>query len=233
MKFLNNLRLLTKLAIPAFIIVGVSAGLVLLAKSSLGTLAHTTQQVVDVNTARVIKIMQIGIAVDEAAINEKNVIIETEVASLKKLEESYKKHRQTAFTTIDEVIAMSTTPERRAVNENIKADLVAYFAAADRSVFHGMKNENEAAAKISGQEVRPARRKIAQSVSDRIDANIKDLNAAKQNAADTAASAIDTLTIVAILGLTLAIGLLALIAVYGIARPLKVDDRSHGSPCLR
>ena len=144
-----------------FILVAVAVGLVLLAKSSLGTLAHTAQQIVDVNTARVIQIMQIGIAVDEAAINEKNIIIETEAATLQKQHATYNEHRKTAFEKIDHVIAMSSTPERRVVNESIKADLVVYFAAADRSVALGMKNENEAAFKISNTEVRSARRKIA------------------------------------------------------------------------
>ncbi|WP_455965501.1 methyl-accepting chemotaxis protein [Methylorubrum aminovorans] len=228
MKRFNNLKLIAKLAIPAFILVAVASGLVLLAKSSLGTLEHTTQQIVDVSTARVIQIMRIAIAVDEAAINEKNIIIETESAALQKQHASYAEHKQATFKTIDDVIAMSSTPERRATNEGIKADLVAYFAAADRSVALGMKNENEAASKVSNNEVRPARRKIAQSVTTRIEANIKELNAAKQQAAETAASATTGLIITAVVGLAFAIGLLVLVAIYGITRPLNAITNAMG-----
>lgn len=221
MKRFNNLKLLAKLAIPAFMLVAVAVGLVILAKSSLGTLEHTAQQIVDVNTARVIEIMRIAIEVDEASINEKNIIIATDIADQQKQYDSYKEHRQTAFTTIDHVIAMAATPERRATNESIKADLVDYFAAADRSVAHGMKNEKEAAFKASSNDVRPARRKIAETVAKRIDANIKELDAAKRQAAETAASATSTLIVTAVFGLTFALGLLALIAIYGMTRPLN------------
>lgn len=221
MKQFNNFKLLIKLAIPAFVLIAVAVGLVLLSKSTIGALNHTAQQIVDVNTARVIDIMQIGIAVDEAAINEKNIIIETEAATLQKQHASYTEHKQTAFKAIDHVIAMSSTPERRAINESIKADLAAYFAVADRSVALGMKNENEAAFKVSNTDVRAARRKIAQNVAKRIEANIRELDVAKQQAAETAASATTNLIITAVAGLTLAIGLLALIAVYGITRPLN------------
>ncbi|SPK01969.1 putative methyl-accepting chemotaxis protein [Methylorubrum extorquens DM4] len=228
MKQFNNLKLLSKLAIPALILVAVAGGLVLMANSSMGTLSSTAQKIVDVNTARVIDIMQIAIAVDEAAINEKNIIIETEGAALKKQYEIYKEHRQTAFSTIDRVIGVSSTPERRAINESIKADLVAYFAAADRSVALGMKNENEAASKVSNNDVRPARRKIAQSVTARIGVNIKELETAKQQAAETAASAAASLIVTAVAGLTFAIGLLGLIAIYGVTRPLNVMTDAMG-----
>ena len=77
MKALNNLRLLAKLTIPALLLVAVSTGLILLARSSLSTLDQNTKQIVDASAARAILALQIAFQVDEATIREKNIIIET------------------------------------------------------------------------------------------------------------------------------------------------------------
>ena len=60
MRALNNLKLLVKLAIPALLLVVVSTGLILLARSSLSTLDQNTKQIVDASAARAILALQIA-----------------------------------------------------------------------------------------------------------------------------------------------------------------------------
>ena len=228
MRAFNNLPLLAKLAIPALILVAVAAGLVWMANASLATLEHTTQEIIDVKATRAITALQVSVAVDEAAINEKNIIIETDGAALQKLFATYKDYQATAMAAVDRLVALADTPQRRATNEDLRADLIAYFAAADRSIGHGLKNENEAAAKISNGEVRPARRKVAQSAAKRVDANLAELQAAKQFASQTATSARTTLIVTALIGLVFALTLLALISLYGVTRPLHAMTAAMG-----
>ena len=228
MRIFINLPLLAKLAIPAFVLVVVAAGLVWMANSSLATLEETTQSIVDVKATRAITALQMNAAVDEAVINEKNIMIETDDATMQRQLATYNEHKQMAIAAIDRLIALADTPDRRGTNQGIKADLVAFFAKADRSVSAGLKNAREAAAKISYEEVRPARMKIVESVAKRVETNLADLQAAKQFAAQNAASAQSTLIVTAVVGLVLAVALLAMIAVCGVTRPLRAMTGAMG-----
>jgi hypothetical protein len=60
MQFLNNLRLVAKLAIPVAIVIAITVGLVALAKSGLDSLAADTRELVAVDTARLTTILQIN-----------------------------------------------------------------------------------------------------------------------------------------------------------------------------
>lgn len=224
MKLFNNLKLIAKLAIPTLLLVTVAAGMVLLARSNLSTLDQNTQQIVDVSAARAVLALQMSNAVDEATIKEKNIIIETDDAQMKVQAEEYKEERQKAYTAIDRLLALADTSERKATNESIKRMMGDYFAAVDKVIALGLKNENEAAARISNSESRDARRKLVEVVGKRVETNLRDLSVAKQKASEIAASATQTLVITAICGLLLAVGLLAGIAVYGVTRPLNAME---------
>ena len=220
MTWFTNLRLLGKLAIPAAIVALVSIGIVVLARDKIDALERTTQQVVDVNAARAILAQQMALAVDEAVIAEKNIIIETDSAVMAAQHEHFQRVRQKAFAAVDRLIALADTDARRTTNEGIKAMLTAFFAAADRSIAHGLKNENDQAARISSTEVRATRTKTVEAVEKRTESNLRDLETAKARAAELAASASLTLTSLAAAGLLVAFGLLGVIAVTGVIRPM-------------
>lgn len=228
MKTINNLSLLGKLAIPACLLMFVSVGIVFLARSSIGDLEQNTQQIVEVNATRAVTALQIALAVDEATIFEKNIIIETDDAAMQKQYENFKVARGQAVSAIDRLVALSDTPERRSTNEGIKGMLAEFFAAADRSIVLGLKNQNEAAAKVSSTEVRPARAKAVEAVAKRTEANLRDLQAAKARASEVADSASMTLTIVAVGGLIVAFGVLAGIAIFGVTRPVNAMTNAMG-----
>ncbi|MHB2206829.1 methyl-accepting chemotaxis protein [Methylobacterium sp. CM6257] len=134
--------------------------------------------------------------------------------------EGYNEARQTAYADIDRLIAMADTPERRAANEGIKRLIDEFFTASEKAVALGLKNDNDAATRISNTAGRAARGKLVEAVTERVASNQRDLATAKANASAVAASATQTLTLVAVLGLIGAVGVLAAIAVLGITRPL-------------
>ncbi|MFY9290198.1 MAG: methyl-accepting chemotaxis protein [Methylorubrum rhodinum] len=220
MSWLTNLRLLGKLAIPAGIVALVATGIVLFARAEMRSLEENTKQIVDVNAARAVSALQMALAVDEAVISEKNIIIETDAAAMKTQHDQYDTAKQQAFAAVDRLIAMADTEARRTTNIGIKALLTEFFAAADRSVALGLKNQTDQAAKVSFDEVRPARSKAVAAVEKRTAINLKDLEAAKFRASEIAQSASSTLTAVAVVGLLIAFTILGAIAVLGIARPM-------------
>ncbi|AWN39224.1 methyl-accepting chemotaxis protein [Methylobacterium radiodurans] len=228
MRYLNNLRLTVKLAIPAAILIAVAVGMVLLARGSLGTLDQNTHDIVEVSAARTIKIQQLAFAVDETTIRDKNIIIETDPGVLTKQFNQFKEDRQKALATADELIALAVSPERRVVNEDIKRLLVDYLASVENGISYGMRGDKNTAAKISGSQSRDVRLKLIAEVNTRIAANMRDLKAAKERASEIAASAAATLTAVAAAGLIAATALLAAIATFGVTRPLTAMTTAMG-----
>ena len=228
MRVFHNLPLLIKLAVPAWILVAVAVGLVWMASSSISTLEETAQSIIDVRAARVITALQMRAAVDEAVINEKNIIMESDVAAMQILLADYKEQRIGALAAIERLISLSDSLQRRATNEAIKADLIAFFAAADRSIAFGLKNEDAAALGLSKGEVRSARKKVGELVARCVETNLVDLQAAKQLAAQTAGWAKTTLIVTALIGLVLAVALLAQITLRGVTRPLHVMTAALG-----
>ncbi|HYF56434.1 MAG TPA: methyl-accepting chemotaxis protein, partial [Salinarimonas sp.] len=220
MRFLNNLNLVTKLAIPMTVVVLVTVGLIVLAKSSLDGLAQNTQQIIDVHAARRAIALDIKSQVNEATIQEKNIIIETNGETLARYEKLFQAAKQEAIKDLDALIALADTSERKATNEALKRTVAEFFATMDRSVAHGLKNENEAAQKVSNTEGRAARIKARDALDQRIGANAKALAEAKQAAHELAERTTTNLIAASAAGLVLAVGLMGSIAIFGMARPL-------------
>ncbi|MGE8131859.1 MCP four helix bundle domain-containing protein [Methylobacterium sp. NPDC080182] len=220
MSLFRNFRIIVKLAIPALILAIVAGSVVLIARANLTTLEGNTRQMVDVQAMRAIGALQLEVAVDEAVIQEKNIIIETDPAMMAEHLALFKTSKRRALTVIDRLIALADTETRRTTNAGIKVSLLDFFTLAERSVGLGLKNESEAAAKVSNNEVRPARIKIADAMNKRVESNVRDLEAAKAQAAETAETARLTLTLGSVIGLLVAFGLLGAIVIQGITSPL-------------
>ena len=209
-------------------LIAVTLGLVALSWSSLNSLDQNTQRIVNVTAARAVAALQLAYDMDEATIREKNIIIETDNAAMQTQFKLYQEARQDALNAVDRLITLADTPERRATNEAIKTDLNAFFSAADKSISHGLKNENELAAKVSGTLVRETRAKVSEAVKKRVDVNTRDMSTAKAQASEVAGSAVQTLIITAAIGLTIAVGLLGFIVMVGVTRPLAAMTTAMG-----
>ena len=222
MQFLNNLRLVAKLAIPVAIVIAITIGLVALAKSGLDSLAADTRELVAVDTARLTTILQINSEVNEASIQEKNLILvsSSEPDRLKSAEAIYQQYKALALQHLDELIGLSGTPERRTVNENLKATVADYFILMDRSVGYSLRDEDSFALEISNGAARDLRRKVRDLLVERIEANRKALGEASNEAGELASSTSVTLIASSTLGLLVAISLLGSIVIFAVVRPL-------------
>lgn len=226
MRFLDNLMLMAKLAIPVTVMIAVIIGLIVLAKTSLDTLAQNTQQIIDVHATRRATALELKAMVNEATIQEKNIIIETNAETLARYEKLFQAAKREASKDLDTLIALADTVERKAMNEDLKRVVTEFFAIMDRSVALGLRNESAAAIKVSNGEGRTARIKARDALDQRIEANGKALAEAKQAATELAEVTSNTLMIVSSIGLVVAVGLLGAIALFGIARPLTRITRA-------
>jgi methyl-accepting chemotaxis protein len=229
MNVLDNFKLITKLAIPVALFIAVTIGLIVFAKSSLDTLASETQLIVDNHAARRSTALSAKANVNDAAIQEKNLIIETRVEQILAYDTLFKGAKEAALKDFDNLIALSDTPDVRHSNEELKKTIEEYFAVMGRSIAHTQLNESDEAFKLSTGEGQILRDKAMHALDQRIDTSIQALDREKAEAAELASSTSTHLITASVLGLTIAIGLLGAIMIYGVARPLNgvADSMSH------
>src|SRR5688500_1389238 len=97
MRALTNLKIITKLAIPVIVMMAVTIGLIIFAKTGLDTLAEETHQIVDVHAARRSMALDIKAHVNEAAVQEKNLISETRFQEMAVYEQAFRQAKEDAL----------------------------------------------------------------------------------------------------------------------------------------
>ncbi|HZH50594.1 MAG TPA: HAMP domain-containing protein, partial [Microvirga sp.] len=223
MRFLNNLKLLTKLAIPVTIFVAITVGLIAFAKVGVDRMSADTRELVEDDAARLARLLQIHAEVNEATIQEKNLVLLT-LSQLDRIERTvgvYQQYRKLVMEDLDELVSHSTTPEIRAANENIKATIAKYLELMDKSVAFSAKDNDAAALEIANGEGRDLRLKVRDILQERIATDKKVLDKAAHDAEALAASTSLWLIVSGALGVLVAVGLVGAIVIYGIVRPLS------------
>jgi methyl-accepting chemotaxis protein len=230
MRALNNLKLLTKLAIPVTIFVAVTIGLIFLSKLGTEDMAQDTEELIQVDVARLTSILQVNAEVNEASIQDKNMILVSaaEPDRLKSAENMYQQYKKRAFDDMRKVIELSDTPERKAASEKNMALLERYFALMDQSVSFSRQDKDAEALKISNGEGRDVRVQLRDALQELVEANKTILAQEADGSDELASSTTRTLMIAAVLGILAALGLMGAIVIYGITRPLSAMTASMG-----
>jgi methyl-accepting chemotaxis protein len=228
MRALNNLKLLTKLAIPVTIFVAVTVGLIVLAMSGLNDMAQDTQDLVEQEVARQILTLQINSEVNETTTQEKNLILFSDPEMIKSGDKTFNTYKGLALKHADELIALADTPERKTFYADLKANITNYFSLLDKSVERGKVNDDEGALKISNGEGRDARIKLRNLLIERVEGSKKSLEQAANDADQLASDTSWTLIASAAAGIIAALGLIGAIVISGITRPLGAMTTAMG-----
>ncbi|MCB5177772.1 methyl-accepting chemotaxis protein, partial [Microvirga lenta] len=222
MRLLNNLRLVTKLAIPVAIFVAIAIGLIGLARSGLDDLARGTQELVEVDATQLKLILQLNADVNQATIQEKNILGDKDLEARATYAKRYEEDKQAVVKDLENLLAAARTPETQATFEGLKAIVMNYFTLTDQSVAHGLKGYmDDAAMMISNGEGRDARIKVRNVLAEQADISAKALEHSTQQANERASWTSWTLIASAVVGLSIAVSLTGAITIYGIVRPLS------------
>ncbi len=205
---------------PLLIVAAVAGGLVLYARTNLHDLAVQTRQIVQVQVVRLQSILTVRLTVNEAAVQSRNMAMETRREQMAGYKERYDAAEKAALASADTLIALSDTAERKVVNQGLRATLVEFFAISARANALGLANDNGAAAKVLLVEAAPIRAKVRDVVQPRIDLLTAELKRASEAADQAAAQAGTVLVGAAVVGLLAALALAVLIVIVGITRPL-------------
>ncbi|BCJ91533.1 hypothetical protein IZ6_22680 [Terrihabitans soli] len=223
----NDLKLLIKLAVPTVVLIAVVVGLLFLANDGLDKLAAQTDTIVDDAAASLSAVQQIEASVNEATIQEKNLILTDDPALMQSYKTNYESAKAEALENADKLLALTNDTDR-AVDTALKDTVVSYFAATDKSVDLSVSGDHDGAEKFSLSEGRQARGKARDDIGKRVDTMVAEMDQAQIQADETSDSTVNTLMIAGAVGLVLATGLLAIIALKGIVAPMTSMTSSMG-----
>ncbi|BCJ91535.1 methyl-accepting chemotaxis protein [Terrihabitans soli] len=216
----DNLKLLVKLAVPTAILIAVVTGLIVLASHDLDSLANQTQSIIQGTAARRAAIQQLECSVNEATIQEKNLILSEDPALMQSYKTQYEAAKTEALENAEKLVSLAADEERKKINLGVKDTVQHYFEVSDKSVAMSLSGDHEGAEKLSMSEGRQARGKAGDLVGKRVDAMGEELEHARIEAIETSDETSRVLIISASSGLLLAISLLVLIAIKGVVKPL-------------
>ncbi|KAA0121853.1 HAMP domain-containing protein [Methylobacterium sp. P1-11] len=217
---LRNSKVLIKSAIPLLIMAAVAAGLMFYAISGLNQLAAQARDIVDLQAVRLERIMSLRVNVNDVAVQARNIILETREKEMAAFRARYDAAVKAALGDVDALIAMADTPERKAANETLQNLTKEFVAQDDRANALGLKNDNDAAAKILLTDASVARAKLQDFLESRIRQLSTELRQARDDAEQAVATAKSVLIAASMTGLLTAVALSILIVVFGITRPL-------------
>ncbi|MCB8823555.1 methyl-accepting chemotaxis protein [Microvirga rosea] len=222
MRFLNNLQVMIKIAIPVGIFVAVAIGLIAFAKNGLDRLAADTQELVTVDFARLKIVLSLDSKVNQATIQEKNILGDRNIEGRGVYGKRYEEAKQEALAELDNLMKSVRPTDSQAAYNEIKDSIAAYFVLADQSVAQGLKGYmDDAAMKISNGDGLQARIKVKDSLTALAEANSKDLDKARDEANALARQTSIGLIVSAAVGIALALAILGTIVLVGIVRPLS------------
>ena len=220
MRYLTDMKIIFKVAIPCFLIAAVTVGITLYARTILADLAQQTRSIVDVQATRLESILNIRVNVNEASVQARNIIIETRQQEMAGYKVRYDAAVKATLETAAKLVAMSDEPERKVANQKLADTLSEFFAVTDRSNVLGLKNEGDAASAILLREGSALRAKVRETIQPRVDFLTAELRKARDDADGAVANATTMLVVATLAGLLGTLTLASAIVVLGITRPL-------------
>ncbi|KMO42545.1 chemotaxis protein [Methylobacterium tarhaniae] len=217
---LRDYNIFFKAAVPLLVMAAVAAGLVFYAIGGLNQLAGQTHEIVERQAVRLERIMTIQVNTNDAAILARNIILETREQEMVVYRARYDAAVKASNEAVNTLLTLADTPERKATNQSLQAILKEFFAALDRANALGLKNDNDAAAKVLLIDGSAARTKMREFVQARVERLNAELRQASDNAEEAVTRAKTVLIGASLAGLLSAMVLSALIVVFGITRPL-------------
>ncbi len=217
----RNLKLAYKLLIPLSLLMLTIAAILWIAQSGIGELRAATDHIINVSAARRAAGLTMETNFNDAAIQEKLITIETDEAKSKAYRDRFNQRMDLATAAIDKLIGLADTPERLALNNKIKGDLLAFRRLAETSIALSFHHDKEAALRLSMSDIIVARRAFVNENEVVTARQTVEMERAKIQSKDLGEKVLLQLYVLAGVGLAFSVGLLATIILVLVLRPLS------------
>ncbi|MBP0443282.1 MCP four helix bundle domain-containing protein [Roseomonas sp. SSH11] len=226
-RWAENLKIGAKIAIPAGLMAAVSVGLLAYALAGLQQVAALNTELVRTYTPRLVSALDINTAVNRAAVQEKNAILESDPAAIPQRAELFRRTTREAAERLDAMLAIAKA-ERRPRVEEARRELDAYSQAAGQVIRLAGEGRREEANAISSGAARQARQKIVDIMVALAETNRREMAEQAAISAEQQAALKRDLLIGGVLGIGLAGLMLFWAARFQISRPLSSITQDMG-----
>ncbi|MCK2053526.1 methyl-accepting chemotaxis protein [Methylobacterium sp. 37f] len=220
MRLVNQASVLAKIALPLLALGALTLGLVFYARGSMNNIAEQSRHVIEVLNARQEAYLNAQLRITEAALQSRNMILETGEEQMAKYKVQYVSATTAALEVTDRLIDLADTPERRKIAQDLRGLTEAYFAVLNRVIQHGLRNEAAAAIQVLRDDAQPARASLNKLLDQRAKRVVEEMKAGKDSLDAETSDTIARLITITAVGLVLAAVLCGSIVVLGITRPL-------------
>jgi methyl-accepting chemotaxis protein len=216
----KNVKMLTKIAIPAGVMVAVSVGIVWYAQLGLDKLAERSATIVDRDAGRQAAALEMALALDDAAIEEKSVLLDTDGADKLRDMEHYGKDIVAALNSTKKLHDLADTDQRRATVEKLQQAIKDFSDVGKQVITLSIADDFAHSTELSAGDGKKKRLALMAMVEGLTATIAQDMDQTKASAAALRVRITAALMAVAVLGLLAAIGQLIWIAVVQVSRPV-------------
>lgn len=215
-----NLKLIYKLMLPIGVLVIATVTILWTAYHGIVQLRGATDEVIETSAERrALSLAVIG-EINEASLLAKNVLLEPDNARRMVYQQRYQASIGQAIGTTDRLVATTASSDWHTGTEALKARLLEFQKATDKSVTLSVANNAVGAMDAVRMEGAPARAGVIKAAQGVVDQASREMIQAKSDINALGRSILTRLCTFAGVGMTLSLGLLAAVVILFIVRPL-------------
>jgi signal transduction histidine kinase len=169
LKYIENLRLMTKVVIPTAVMLAVALGIVALAERSLSKLTAQTHQIIHVTAARQALALVAAASVNSVAASEKNAMLMTDKAGLDVFATAYMTDMDHLKASIASLKELATDPAETDRLGQIDDAIAAYGATGEQLYQFMVDREFDQAHALSRGAAQIARERLIDLIRDEVD----------------------------------------------------------------
>ena len=219
-RFVSNLKLLNKLAIPGVTIVIAALATVVLAQSWLGVVERNVSMIVDQHATRLDRVLTIVGHMHEATLTQRDLRMSRRAEDAEKLAAEYRGKLADTARQIDAIVPLMIDTEQRKLALEAKeafAQFISTSGEQSAAIIHSLKTNTALPNNGVG---RVWRYKVDELLGKIVTLSREDIRRAKEQGIAEGRQAVMTLIGITALAQLIALGMLAWIAIVQVARPL-------------
>ena len=220
-RFVSNLSLFQKLIVPFAILVAVILAIAGQSYDGFRALTASSHLAVDGLVPELIATQDLLLSVSQAGLAEQAIMIEDEDDKKSAIFADYQAHAAAATDLLDRQVTGAVSDAARQDWQQTKDLFDAGDRASRKSIKHGLLKENDAAWQISTLEVAPARARLSDLLTERVQKLLARIRQTKADGEILEARTNRRMALVVGGGLGGALVVAGWIVLFGIVRPLK------------
>ncbi len=219
-RFVSNLKLLHKLAIPGVFILLAALATAVLVKNSLDLFEENVGVIVDQDALRLERVLTMANDLKEGALSQRDVRLAKTIDEAEKAAVLYRANLVKVGQELDALLPLMVDPAQRQIVEEGKANFAEFLKVGQTqtaAILEGMRTNTPPPSAGQG---RVWREKVDDSLNQIVALSRADMEAAKGRSITAGRRSAITLIVVSGLAQLLALAMLAWIALRQVARPL-------------